>query len=99
MTLSQTTEMQGQLLEDAFNLTLKTLHDAQEDGFNPEVFPWAVNAQLQTILKQAKRLNEAMRKDAEYLENRMRNAKEPDEYGRDAETGRIPGRYLGLAKE
>ena len=54
---------------------------------------------MDQMLRMAKRLNDSIQKDAEILENRMRNNREPDEYGRDAETGKLPGRYLGLAKE
>lgn len=97
--VSQTSQMLGEILDEALALNSTSLHDASAVGINTEVFPAVARGQMDQMLRMAKKLNDSIKKDAEILENRMRNNREPDEYGRDAETGKIPGRYLGLAKE
>ena len=97
--VSQTSLMLGEILDEALALNTTSLHDASAIGINTEVFPAVARGQMDQMLRMAKRLNDSIKKDAEILENRMRNNREPDEYGRDAESGKLPGRYLGLAKE
>lgn len=99
MIMSQTVKMQGKLINDALALNATSLHDASAAGINSDVFPAVARGQMQKMLEMLSDLNEALLSDAEVLESRMRNMKEPDEYGRDTETGKLPGRYLGLAKE
>jgi len=97
--VSQTSQMLGEILDEALALNSTSLHDASAVGINTEVFPAVARGQMDQMLRMAKKLNDSIKKDAEILENRMRNNREPDEYGRDAETGKLPGRYLELAKE
>ena len=99
MIVSQTSHMLGEILDEALALNATSLHDASAAGIKTEVFPAVARGQMDQMLRMAKRLNDSIQKDAEILENRMRNNREPDEYGRDAESGKLPGRYLGLAKE
>ena len=99
MRISREVQMTRELIQDTLRITQMTLHDATTNNFKPDVFPWAVNAMLQKNLEHTDKLLEAIEEDAVYLEKRMSNTKESDEYGRDPESGKIPGRYLGLAKE
>jgi hypothetical protein len=99
MRISREVQMTRELIQDTLRITQMTLHDATTNNFKPDVFPWAVNAMLQKNLEHTDKLLEAIEEDAVYLEKRMSNTKEPDEYGRDTESGKLPGRYLGLAKE
>ena len=98
MKLSRTVTMAQEVIDDTMALTKKGLRDASEEGFKTEVFPWAVNVQIQNNLKHLKMIVNGIEEDAQLLEKRMSASKEPDDYGVDEESGKPLGRYLGVAK-
>ena len=98
MKLSRSVQMTQTLIQDTLTLATKGPHEAVESGFRADIFPWAINAQIQKNLEHIQMLLEGIAEDARVLEKRMSDAKQPDEYGVDAESGKPFGRYLGVAK-
>ena len=95
MILSKTAEIAAELVDDTLELVRSDRGDAMSAGFKPEEYKSVVNGMEEKNLQHLQRLIKVIQEDAQTLERRMMDAKAPDEYGRDEETGKKIGKlYL-----
>ena len=91
--------MTQKLTQETLTLTRKGRAEAAEEHFPTESFPWVVSGQIEKNLEHIEMLMTGINEDALYLEKRMSDNKSPDEYGRDAESGKKVGKIWPVTED
>ena len=100
MRLSKTVQMTQALIEDTLALTQKGRSDAAEENFKTDVFPWAVNGQIEKNLQHIQMLMSGVLEDALNYEERFHQQNcISAEDGYDEASGKKIGKYYGMANE